>query len=53
MTTQFDSITDYLHNIKHSRVYDVAKITPLEFQENLSKRINNQVFLKREITDCP
>lgn len=48
MTTQFNTLTDYLHDIKHSRVYDVAKNTPLEFQENLSKRIHNQVFLKRE-----
>lgn len=42
------TIDDYLRKIKYSRVYDVAKITPLEFQPNLSKRINNNVLLKRE-----
>jgi len=42
------SITDYLHNIKNSRVYEVAKITPLELQNNLSRRTNNKVLLKRE-----
>ena len=42
------SITAYLDKIKHSRVYDVAKITPLELQNNLSKRIGNTVLLKRE-----
>jgi threonine dehydratase len=42
------SINDYLNKIKHSRVYDVAKITPLELQPNLSKRIQNNVLLKRE-----
>ncbi len=42
------SINDYLNKIKNSRVYDVAKITPLELQTNLSKRIQNTVLLKRE-----
>ena len=42
------SINDYLNKIKNSRVYDVAKITPLELQPNLSKRIQNNVLLKRE-----
>jgi threonine dehydratase len=42
------SINDYLNKIKNSRVYDVAKITPLELQPNLSKRIQNTVLLKRE-----
>ena len=40
--------TNYRQKIEHSRVYDVAKITPLEFQPNLSARINNRVLLKRE-----
>jgi threonine dehydratase len=40
--------TDYKQKIEHSRVYDVAKVTPLEFQPNLSARINNRVLLKRE-----
>jgi len=42
------TIDDYLSKIKYSRVYDVAKITPLELQPNLSKRIHNKVLLKRE-----
>ena len=48
MTQVTLSINDYLNKIKNSRVYDVAKITPLELQPNLSKRIQNNVFLKRE-----
>ena len=39
---------NYLEKIENSRVYDVAKKTPLEFQPNLSARINNRVLLKRE-----
>ncbi len=39
---------NYLNKIKNSLVYDVAKITPLELQPNLSKRIQNNVLLKRE-----
>ncbi len=41
-------INDYLNKIKNSLVYDVAKVTPLELQPNLSKRIQNTVLLKRE-----
>ena len=48
MTQETLSINDYLNKIQNSRVYDVAKITPLELQPNLSKRIQNNVFLKRE-----
>ncbi|MEK9825262.1 MAG: threonine ammonia-lyase, biosynthetic [Methylotenera sp.] len=32
----------YLEKIQNSRVYDVARITPLEIQSNLSKRIHNK-----------
>jgi threonine dehydratase len=39
---------NYKQSIENSRVYDVAKNTPLEFQANLSARINNRVLLKRE-----
>ena len=39
---------NYKQKIENSRVYDVAKITPLEFQPNLSARIGNRVLLKRE-----
>jgi threonine dehydratase len=38
----------YLEKIQNSRVYEVAKVTPLEMQVNLSKRIKNKVLLKRE-----
>ena len=39
---------NYKEKIENSRVYDVAKNTPLEFQANLSSRLNNRVLLKRE-----
>jgi threonine dehydratase len=39
---------NYLEKIQHSHVYDVAKVTPLDLQINLSKRIKNNVLLKRE-----
>ncbi len=38
----------YLIKTLTSSVYDVAKETPLDFAKNLSKRLNNQVYLKRE-----
>nr|CAA6820276.1 MAG: Threonine dehydratase biosynthetic (EC [uncultured Thiotrichaceae bacterium] len=37
-----------IERILTARVYDVAVETPLEQAKNLSKRINNQVYLKRE-----
>ena len=39
---------NYLEKILTARVYDVAKESPLELASSLSKRINNQLFLKRE-----
>ena len=39
---------NYRQKIENSRVYDVAKKTPLQFQPNLSTRIDNRVLLKRE-----
>ncbi|HEY9301385.1 MAG TPA: pyridoxal-phosphate dependent enzyme, partial [Phormidium sp.] len=39
---------DYLQLILTARVYDVAQETPLEHAPNLSKRLNNQLLLKRE-----
>ena len=39
---------NYKDRIENSRVYDVAKNTPLEFQPNLSARLGNRVLLKRE-----
>ena len=39
---------NYKDRIENSRVYDVAKNTPLDWQANLSARIGNRVLLKRE-----
>jgi threonine dehydratase len=41
-------LCDYLQLILTARVYDVAQETPLEVAPNLSKRLNNQLLLKRE-----
>jgi threonine dehydratase len=39
---------DYLQRVLTARVYDVARETPLELARVLSKRLSNQVLLKRE-----
>ena len=39
---------DYLKKILTSRVYDVAIESPLELAPALSRRLNNQIFFKRE-----
>ena len=39
---------DYLQRILRARVYDVARESPLESATNLSRRLNNRVWLKRE-----
>ena len=39
---------NYLQKILTAPVYDVCSETPLELAKNLSKRSNNQIFLKRE-----
>lgn len=39
---------DYLVQILNARVYDVAQETPLDYAPNLSARLDNQIFLKRE-----
>lgn len=39
---------DYLPRILRARVYDVARESPLESAINLSRRLNNDVWLKRE-----
>ena len=39
---------DYLERILNAQVYDVAIETPLDFASNLSARIHNQVYFKRE-----
>jgi threonine dehydratase len=41
---------EYLRRILTARVYDVAHETPLEPAKNLSRRLGNQVLLKREDT---
>src|SRR4249920_2110355 len=42
------NLNDMLREILTSRVYEVAKETPLDFAPLLSKRLNNNVWLKRE-----
>jgi threonine dehydratase len=39
---------DYLERIRNARVYDVAIESPLELASNLSARLNNRIWLKRE-----
>ncbi len=39
---------DYLKKILTARVYDVAHETPLELATNLSARLDNRIWLKRE-----
>ncbi len=41
-------MNDYLQRILRARVYEVAKETPLELAKNLSIKLKNQVWLKRE-----
>ena len=44
------SLSGYLQKILTARVYDVAIETALEPARSLSKRLGNQVLLKREDT---
>ncbi len=39
---------DYLTLIDEASVYDVARETPLELAGNLSARLCNRIFMKRE-----
>ena len=39
---------DYLERILNARVYDVAVETPLDLASNLTRRLGNNVWLKRE-----
>ena len=43
-----ESPTSYVQRVLRARVYDVAIESPLERAPNLSKRLGNQVWLKRE-----
>ncbi len=38
----------FLEKVLTARVYDVARETPLDFMSGISKRFDNQVWLKRE-----
>ncbi|NMG54349.1 threonine ammonia-lyase, biosynthetic [Aromatoleum aromaticum] len=42
------AIPDYLEKTLNARVYDVAEETPLDLAPNLSARIHNRIYLKRE-----
>src|ERR671919_2784402 len=42
------TLTQLLHAILTSRVYDVARETPLDAAQSLSRRLGNDVLLKRE-----
>ena len=41
-------LTQLLHDVLTSRVYDVARETPLDAAPRLSERLANEVLLKRE-----
>ena len=41
-------MNEYLKKILQANVYEVAKKTPLDKANNLSSKLNNDVFLKRE-----
>jgi threonine dehydratase len=41
-------VADYVELIRAAAVYDVASKTPLELAVNLSSRLGNRIFLKRE-----
>ena len=42
------SSNEYLDRIANASVYDVARKTPLELANNLSARLQNRIWLKRE-----
>lgn len=41
-------LTSYVKKILQARVYDVAKVTDLDLASNLSKRLHNNIYIKRE-----
>jgi threonine dehydratase len=43
-----EALTQLLHDVLTSRVYDVARETPLEPAQRLSRRLGNSVYFKRE-----
>ncbi|TGG93209.1 threonine ammonia-lyase, biosynthetic [Natronospirillum operosum] len=42
------TLEDYVKKILNSRVYEAARETPLEFAKNLSHRLDNEIWIKRE-----
>ncbi|MCH8553510.1 MAG: threonine ammonia-lyase, biosynthetic [Natronospirillum sp.] len=42
------TLEDYVKKILNSRVYEAARETPLEFAKNLSSRLDNEIWIKRE-----
>ncbi len=48
MKNDYLDLPTYTAKIKNSRVYEVAKNTPLDFQPSLSERMGNKILLKRE-----
>jgi len=47
-TGSFKFSKKYLDLISNSKVYDVAINTPITFAANLSGKLGNKIFLKRE-----
>jgi threonine dehydratase len=43
-----EALTQLLHDVLTSRVYDVARETPLEPAQRLSRRLGNSILFKRE-----
>ncbi|MCP3919978.1 MAG: pyridoxal-phosphate dependent enzyme, partial [bacterium] len=43
-----DALREYVDRILKARVYDVARVTPLERLAILSRQLGNDVLLKRE-----
>lgn len=41
-------LEDYVKKILNAKVYEAARETPLDIAHNLSKRLNNQILIKRE-----
>lgn len=42
------TLEDYVKKILNSRVYEAARETPLELARNLSNRLDNEIWIKRE-----
>ncbi len=48
MNSETEAMDNYLQRILRARVYDVAAETPLDHAKNLSNRLQNDIWLKRE-----